>query len=124
MIPPVIDVDLDLELLPRDLVAGLAQSSAFGRRPQCLELFAAQSDFTFFPAWSASAANFERERHDLALLSQKNVTPAWFIHQITLAQWTVSRMQDLHWQPLDQEFAFNLAAFFVFHRKCCQPCVE
>jgi hypothetical protein len=32
----------------------------------------------------------------------------------------MSRVEDLDGQMFDQEFALNLATFFVFHCKCCQ----
>src|SRR5262249_11161362 len=48
MVAPVINVDLDLKIFPRNLIAGLAQPPPARRRPQQRELLWAQSDFTLF----------------------------------------------------------------------------
>ena len=64
---------------------------AFCRRPKRGELFSAQSDFAFFPAWPSSAADLEGERHHFPFFSQPNMSAARLVRQITLTKGEMSR---------------------------------
>src|ERR1700693_298074 len=101
MVAAVINVDLDLQLLPGNFVAGLAQSTSLRSRPERRKLFRAQPDLAFFSAGAAPATDFERKRHHLALFSQTNVSAPRFVRQITLTQRKMSGMENLHRQALD-----------------------
>ena len=76
MVAAVINVDLDLQFFPGNLVTRFPQSPAFCRRPKCSELFSAQSDFAFFSARPASAAHLEGKRHHFPLFPQANMPSA------------------------------------------------
>ena len=107
MVATVINVDFDLEIFPRNLVTGLAQSTTARGRPQQGELLRTQSNFAFLAR--SAAANLEGERNSFGFFSQANVTAARFVREITLRDRKMARAQNFDRQSLDQKFPLDLA---------------
>src|ERR1051325_1280941 len=82
IISPVINVDLDLQISPRNLVAGFAQSPPRGSRPQRRKLLWTQPDLAFFPC--RRPPNLKCKESCFSFFAQANVPPARFVRQIAL----------------------------------------
>jgi hypothetical protein len=106
MVPPVVDIDLDCQIFPWQLVTDLAQSPAAGGWPQDGELFPAQSDFALFAG--RAAADFERKRSGACLFSEADMAPTRFVCEITLRDLEMARAQNLDRQTFDQELPLDL----------------
>ena len=106
MVATVINVDFDLEIFPRNLVTGLAQSTTARHRPQHGELLRTQSDFAFFAR--PAAADLECERSCFGFFPQANMTAARLVREITLRDRKMARAQNFDRQSLDQEFPLDL----------------
>jgi hypothetical protein len=100
-----INIDLDKQILPRNFVASLAQSSPGGPRPKRGELFRAEPDLAFFPM--ASAAHLERQRCNVAFFAETDLSACGFTCQITLLDNVAPRALQSIRLPPKQKLAFN-----------------
>src|SRR2546430_17739661 len=100
-----INIDLDEQIFPRDLVAHLAQSSSCGSRPKLGELFRTKPDLAFFPV--RAATDLESERRGFSFLAETNLSACRVGRQITLLNNVMPRALELIGRLLKQKFAFN-----------------
>src|SRR6266567_5870549 len=107
MIAAVINVDLNLKIFPRNLVAGFSQSPPRRGRPERRKLLRAQPNLAFFP--DRRPADLERKKSCFSFFAQPDVPPARFVRQIALRDSKMPRAQDFQRQSLDQKFTFDLA---------------
>src|SRR5439155_24969839 len=102
-----VNIELDQNVLPRNFVAHLAQSSPGRARPERCELFRAQFDFAFFAV--SAPTDLERQRRATACLSEADLSAGRFACQITLLDNKTSRPFQVIRRPFDQKFSFNFA---------------
>ena len=100
-----ININLDQQISPGNVVPHLAQPSSGSGRPQRCKLFWAKLDLTLFPV--CAAAHFESERRGFALFPKPNMPTSGFGGQITLRDWIMATVFQLIRELLHQKFAFN-----------------
>ena len=100
-----INIDLDEQIFPGNLIANLAQSSPGSSRPKRGELFRTETDLAFFPV--RAATDLESKRRSFAFFSDTHLSACRFCGQITLFDWPVAMALQFLRQLSNQKFAFN-----------------
>ena len=116
-----INVNLDHQISPRNVVPHLAQSSSRSGRPERCKLFWAELDLALFPV--CPTANFESERRGFALFPKANMPASGLGGQITLRDLIMATVLQFIGQLPNQKFAFNFPvlcrATVLLHKVTC-----
>jgi hypothetical protein len=100
-----ININLNDQIFPGDVIAYLAQTSSGGSRPKRGELFRAEPDLAFFPV--RAATHLESQRRSFAFFSETDLSARRFCRQITLVDNVMPQAVQFLRELPDQKFAFN-----------------
>ena len=88
-VSPLININLNDEILPRNFTAHLAQSSPRCSGPQRVELFWTEPDLAFFPV--RAAADLESQRWGVGFFAETDLSTCRFACKIALLNDVASR---------------------------------
>src|SRR6266478_305924 len=100
-----ININLNEQIFPGNVVAYLAQTSPGSPWPKRSKLFRTEPDLAFFPV--CAATHFKRKRCGFAFFAETNLPAGGFGRQITLRYRIVPPALEILRQLLNQKFAFN-----------------
>jgi hypothetical protein len=102
---PLVNINFNDQIFPRNFAAHLAQSSSSGPWPKRVELFWTEPDLAFFAV--STTAHLESQRCSRAFFAETDLSACGFTRQITLIDNVAPRAIQLIRQPPKQKFAFN-----------------